>query len=66
MQLVLTHAEMRARDEHRAIADAARDGDATLGVTLMRDHILGAGRALVTFVEAQRNERDTHATGNGA
>ena len=57
MQLVLTHAETRARDEHRAIADAARKGDAKVGVKLMRDHILGAGRALVTFVEAQRKGR---------
>jgi DNA-binding GntR family transcriptional regulator len=66
MQLVLTHAETRARDEHRAIADAAREGDTKRSVKLMRDHILGAGRALVTFVEAQRNGRDTHGSGNGA
>jgi DNA-binding GntR family transcriptional regulator len=54
MQLVLTHAETRARDEHRAIAAAAKKGDAKLGVKLMRDHILGAGKALVRFVEKQR------------
>jgi DNA-binding GntR family transcriptional regulator len=65
MQLVLTHAETRARDEHREIAAAARRGDAKLGVKLMREHILGAGRALVTFVEKQRNE-NRNAARNGA
>ena len=55
MQLVLTHAELRARDEHRAIAAAAKRGDAKAGAKLMRDHILDAGRTLVTFVQKQRN-----------
>ena len=61
MQLVLTHAEMRARDEHRAIAAAVRKGNAKLAVKLMRDHILGAGRALVSFVEKQRSGRARQA-----
>ena len=57
MQLALTHGESRARDEHRAIANAARKGDGKLAAKLMREHILGAGRALVEFLEAHRNEQ---------
>ncbi|MEP6619905.1 MAG: GntR family transcriptional regulator [bacterium] len=56
MQLALTHGESRARDEHRAIASAVRKADVRLAVRLMREHILGAGRALVTFLENQRAE----------
>ena len=66
MQLVLTHAETRAREEHRAIADAVKKGDATRAVKLMRDHILGAGRALVTFLTKQRVHIGTHPVRNGA
>lgn len=54
MQLALTHGESRARDEHRAIAAAVRTADIRLAVRLMREHILGAGRALVAFLEDQR------------
>src|SRR5690348_5356490 len=57
MQLALTHGESRARDEHRAIANAARKGDVKLAAKLMREHILGAGRALVEFLEEHRNEQ---------
>ena len=57
MQLALTHGESRARDEHRAIANAARKGDTKLAAKLMREHILGAGRALVEFLEQHRNEQ---------
>ncbi|MEO7456270.1 MAG: GntR family transcriptional regulator [Gemmatimonadaceae bacterium] len=54
MQLALTHGESRARNEHRAIATAAKKRDATKASQLMREHILGAGTALVTFLEEQR------------
>ena len=57
MQLALTHGETRARDEHRAIAAAARKGDTAKAARLLRDHILGAGRALVTFLERERAQR---------
>jgi DNA-binding GntR family transcriptional regulator len=57
MQLALTHGESRARDEHRAIANAAKKGDVKLAAKLMREHILGAGRALVEFLEEHRNEQ---------
>jgi DNA-binding GntR family transcriptional regulator len=54
MQLALTHGETRARDEHRAIAAAARKADVRTATRLMREHILNAGRSLVTFIEEQR------------
>ena len=54
MQLALTHGETRARDEHRAIAAAVRKADVRTATRLMREHILGAGRALVSFLEASR------------
>ena len=57
MQLALTHGETRAREEHRAIAAAARKGDGPKAARLLRDHILGAGRALVTFLERERAQR---------
>jgi DNA-binding GntR family transcriptional regulator len=54
MQLALTHGETRAKDEHRAIAAAAKRADVRLAAKLMREHILGAGRVLLTFLEQQR------------
>jgi DNA-binding GntR family transcriptional regulator len=57
MQLALTHGETRARHEHRAIAAAARKGDSAGASRLMRNHILGAGRTLVTFLERERAQR---------
>jgi DNA-binding GntR family transcriptional regulator len=54
MQLALTHGESRANDEHRAIAAAARKHDVKRACTLLRDHILGAGRTLVTFIGESR------------
>ena len=57
MQLALTHGETRARHEHRAIAAAARKRDAVKASRLLRDHILGAGRVLVTFLEHERAQR---------
>ncbi|MEJ7810016.1 MAG: GntR family transcriptional regulator [Gemmatimonadaceae bacterium] len=58
MQLALTHGESRANEEHRAIAEAARARDARGAALLLREHILGAGRSLAGFLEAQR-EQDT-------
>ena len=57
MQLALTHGETRAKEEHRAIAAAAKKGDSALAARLMREHILGAGRSLVSFLEKHRGER---------
>ena len=57
MQLALTHGESRARHEHRAIAAAARKREAAKASTLLRGHILDAGRALVSFLEHERADR---------
>lgn len=59
MQLVLTHGEMRASDEHKTILSAIEAQDVREASQLMRQHILGAGRRLVSFV---RTERDATAT----
>ena len=61
MQLALTHGETRARHEHRAIAAAARKGDAVRAQRLLREHIIGAGRALVSFLEHERALRGQSA-----
>jgi DNA-binding GntR family transcriptional regulator len=57
MQLALTHGESRAKDEHRAIATAVKKGDTKLATKLLREHILGAGRALVSFLEEHRGQQ---------
>jgi DNA-binding GntR family transcriptional regulator len=57
MQLTLTHGENRARHEHRAIAGAAKKRDGAKAARLLREHILGAGRALVSFLEKERGAR---------
>ena len=54
MQLALTHGELRANEEHRAILSAVRKRDARRASDLLRDHILGAGRALRDFLEKER------------
>jgi DNA-binding GntR family transcriptional regulator len=54
MQLALTHGELRANAEHRAILSAVRKRDARRASQLLRDHILGAGRALRDFRETER------------
>ena len=54
MQLVLTHGQSRAIDEHRAILAAVAASDTRLASSLMRQHILGAGRQLVRFLSAER------------
>lgn len=59
MQLALTHGESRARHEHRAIAAAAKKRDAAKASALLRDHILGAGRALVSFIDRERAQRES-------
>ena len=66
MQLALTHGESRAKQEHRAIAAAVKKRDARKASQLMREHILGAGRALVSFLEEQRGPRAPRPRGKGA
>lgn len=57
MQLTLTHGENRAIGEHRAIAAAARRGDANGAAALLGDHILAAGRSLSEFLRIERGEK---------
>ncbi|HEX8725263.1 MAG TPA: GntR family transcriptional regulator [Gemmatimonadaceae bacterium] len=54
MQLALTHGEQRAITEHRNILVAIRRRNATRAAALLRRHILGAGQALVAFLNAQQ------------
>jgi DNA-binding GntR family transcriptional regulator len=66
MQLALTHGETRAKEEHRAIAAAVKRSDVRLAAKLMREHILGAGGALLTFLEQQRGKDNTRARGQAS
>jgi len=61
MQLALTHGETRAKDEHRAIANAVKKVDAKLAAKLLREHILSAGRALLSFLEEHRGQEKMQA-----
>lgn len=60
MQLALTHGELRANEEHRAILSAVRKRDARRASDLLRNHILGAGRALRDFLEKERLPQSRH------
>ncbi|MEO8563119.1 MAG: GntR family transcriptional regulator [bacterium] len=61
MQLALTHGELRANEEHRAILSAVRKRDARRASELLREHILGAGRALRDFLEKERVPQARHS-----
>lgn len=62
MQLALTHGELRAQDEHRAIVAAARKGNVDRACALMEAHILGAGRSLARFLRGERGEEGRGST----
>ncbi|HWJ22767.1 MAG TPA: GntR family transcriptional regulator [Gemmatimonadaceae bacterium] len=66
MQLALTHGESRASEEHRAILAAVVKRDAKRAAALMKQHILGAGRSLLDFLEAERGGAGTGAAATGA
>lgn len=53
LQLTLTDGTARAVREHRAIVAAARSRDARRTERLVREHILGAGRALAAALAAR-------------
>ncbi|WP_313526647.1 GntR family transcriptional regulator [Shinella sp.] len=53
-QLTFTNGVPRAGREHEAILAACEKGDADLASRLTRDHILDAGRSLMTFLRDQR------------
>lgn len=50
MQIALTHGEMRANEEHRAILHAVHEGDTPYAKSLLDTHIRGAGRLLLEFL----------------
>lgn len=50
-QLDLTHGKERARADHQAIMDACVRRDAKGAARLTRDHILNAGKSLITFLK---------------
>lgn len=66
MQLALTHGESRARQEHRAILSAAKKRDVRTASALMHDHIIGAGRALSSFLEAHRSKPQERKRGKAS
>lgn len=66
MQLALTHGETRANEEHRAIAAATRARNAKRATTLLREHIAGAGRSLIAFLKARRDEEANASPPAGA
>ncbi len=55
-QLVLTSGIEIARREHVAILQAAIDRDSAAAAALTRDHILGACRSLIEFLEVERQQ----------
>jgi DNA-binding GntR family transcriptional regulator len=59
LQLTLTDGGAQAVREHRALAAAARRGDAALAARLIREHILGAGRRLVAALQRSAEEGDS-------
>ncbi len=54
LQLSLTSGQTRANEEHRAILDAVREGEADRACALLAAHITGAGRSLVDFLRKHR------------
>ncbi|MGH7690945.1 MAG: FCD domain-containing protein [Gemmatimonadaceae bacterium] len=61
MQLALTHGEQRAITEHRQITAAIRRRNAKHAAAALRQHILGAGQALLAFLNAQHRDANGHA-----
>ena len=57
-QLTLTDGMTRAHREHLVILDACVAGDARRAGELTRDHVLGAGRALIAYLEEKRAIED--------
>jgi DNA-binding GntR family transcriptional regulator len=55
LQIAFAHGAERADSEHRAIVRAVRKHDSARATSLMRDHIIGAGRALLDFL-AERHQ----------
>lgn len=56
LQLSLTKSGKKATDEHRALLSAVRDKEIGLATALLMAHISGAGKSLVEFLRAHRDE----------
>jgi DNA-binding GntR family transcriptional regulator len=54
LQLMLTHGESRARDEHRQILSLCEKRQADAACGLLVEHILYAGRSLVEYIKTRR------------
>ncbi len=54
MQLLLTSGQSRAQQEHAALLQACRDGDADQAATLVARHVREAGESLVAFLRSRR------------
>ncbi len=54
MQLALTGGMERAEREHEEIVARCQAGDVAAAATLLRHHIVNAGRSLRTFLRKQR------------
>lgn len=56
LQLSQTSAQLRANDEHRAIVDAIRAGEADRACALLAAHVNDAGHSLLSFLRTHRGE----------
>jgi DNA-binding GntR family transcriptional regulator len=64
-QLVLTKGMARARREHQLILDACIKRDAERAAELTRDHIMGASRSLIEFLESAGKRKQEAAVQAG-
>jgi DNA-binding GntR family transcriptional regulator len=55
-QLDLTYGKERANNEHQAIMDACRNGDAQLAAALTRQHIVQASQSLTAFLQQRQSQ----------
>lgn len=61
VQISITHWEQRAAQEHRGILAACRKRDRREAASLLKNHILSAGQALLSVLEEQRNTKAENA-----
>lgn len=65
LQLYLTRAMERARDEHRKLLTLCRERNAEEAVDLLGRHIRFAGQSLHDFVQERRRQQELAAKQNG-
>jgi DNA-binding GntR family transcriptional regulator len=49
----------QAQVEHRAILEACKAGDADLAASLMYDHVVTVGNAIIEYVRRQEEPEDS-------